>query len=104
MPAHPTLFLRREVYEKYGQFDTSYRIAADYDFILRIFSQPGFSAIYLPEIFINMRMGGASTGSLKNLLKKSKEDYLILKRNKTGNIFTLFRKIISKFSQYYEKS
>ena len=104
MPPHPTLFLRREVYEKYGRFDTSYRIAADYDFILRVFSQPLFSAVYIPEVFINMRMGGASTGNLKNLLQKSKEDYLILKRNKTGNIFTLFRKVISKLSQYYKKS
>jgi len=100
MPAHPTLFLRREVYEKYGHFNTSYRIAADYDFILRIFSQPGFSATYIPEVFINMRMGGASTGSLKNLLLKSKEDYLILKRNKIGNVFTLILKIFSKVSQF----
>jgi glycosyltransferase involved in cell wall biosynthesis len=104
MPAHPTLFLRKEVYEKYGRFNTSYRIAADYDLILRIFSQPSFSALYLPETFIKMRMGGASTGSLKNLIQKSKEDYLILKRNKVGNIFTLFLKIASKFSQFYQKS
>ncbi len=104
MPAHPTLFLRREVYEKYGPFDTRYRIAADYDFILRIFSQPSFSALYIPEVFINMRMGGASTGNLKNLFQKSKEDYLILKRNRIGNFFTLFQKIASKFRQFYTKS
>ena len=100
MPAHPTLFLRREIYEKFGSFNTSYRIAADYDFILRIFSQPSFSAIYIPDTFINMRMGGASTGSLKNLLLKSKEDYLILRRNKIGNIFTLVRKIFTKLTQF----
>ena len=100
MPAHPTLFFRKEVYEKYGHFNTNYRIAADYDFILRVFSQPGFSATYIPEVFINMRMGGASTGSLKNLLLKSKEDYLILRRNKIGNVFTLILKIFSKVSQF----
>ena len=102
MPAHPTLFLRKSVYDKFGGFNTNYRIAADYDFILRIFSQPGFSSTYIPEIFIRMRMGGASTGKLNNLIRKSKEDFLILRRNKVGNIFTLPRKIISKFSQFYK--
>jgi glycosyltransferase len=100
MPAHPTLFFRRAVYEKYGPFNTSYRIAADYDFILRVFSQHLFSAVYIPQVFINMRLGGASTGNLKNLIQKSKEDYLILRRNKIGNLITLLLKIFSKLSQF----
>jgi glycosyltransferase len=100
MPAHPTLFLKNDVYQKYGLFDVNYKIAADYDLILRVFSQPGFSAAYIPEVFINMRMGGASTGRLINLLRKSKEDYQILRKNKVGNILTLIRKIFSKLSQF----
>ena len=101
MPPHPTLFLRKEIYQKYGHFNTSYRIAADYDLILRVFSQPGFNAIYLPEVLIKMRMGGVSTGKIKNLLQKSKEDFLILKRNKIGHSFTLLSKVLSKLHQFY---
>jgi glycosyltransferase involved in cell wall biosynthesis len=101
MPPHPTLFLKKDIYQQFGIFNTNYKIAADYDFILRIFSQPGFTAKYLPEVLIKMRMGGVSTGNIKNLIRKSKEDYQILKRNKVGNLFTVIRKILSKLSQFY---
>jgi glycosyltransferase involved in cell wall biosynthesis len=101
MPAHPTLFIKKEIYQKFGLFDANYKIAADYDFVLRVFSQPGFTAKYLPEVLIKMRMGGVSTGNIKNLIRKSKEDYQILRRNKVGNLFTVIRKILSKLSQFY---
>jgi hypothetical protein len=45
MPPHPTLYVRREWYERIGSFNTGYRIAADYDFILRLFSHPEFKAV-----------------------------------------------------------
>lgn len=102
MPAHPTLFLKKEVYTKFGQFDIQYKIAADYDFMLRVLSQPGFKAVHIPEVLIKMRMGGASTGKIKNILRKSKEDLLILRKNKVGNFFTLLRKNFSKLNQFYK--
>jgi glycosyltransferase involved in cell wall biosynthesis len=101
MPPHPALFMKKEVYRKFGQFDVSYKIAADYDFILRVFSQPGFNAVYVPEVLVKMKMGGVSTGNIRNLIRKSREDYQILRRNKVGNIFTLLHKIFSKFNQFY---
>jgi glycosyltransferase involved in cell wall biosynthesis len=80
MPPHPTLFLRREVYERVGCFNTRFRIAADYDFMLRVLS--GLSAdqvVYLPEVFVKMRVGGASNRSLNAIARKSAEDYQILR-------------------------
>ena len=86
MPPHPTLFLKKEVYEKHGLFDTSYSISADYDFMLRIFSDPILRFGYLPKVVTAMRVGGKSNRSLKNLIKKTKEDYSAIKSNKIGTL------------------
>ena len=101
MPPHPTLFLKKEVYEKHGFFDLSYSISADYDFILRIFKDQELKFGYLPTVITNMRVGGASNRSIKNIIKKSKEDYIAIKRNNVGNIITLIRKNTSKIKQFF---
>ncbi|WP_179374532.1 glycosyltransferase family 2 protein [Winogradskyella wichelsiae] len=100
MPAHPTLYVKRDLYKKYGVFDLNYRIAADYDFILRIFKQPNLKFHYLPKTIVKMRVGGASNKSLKNILQKSKEDYRAIKTNKIGNWFTVLLKNVSKLKQF----
>lgn len=102
MPSHPTLFLKKEVYEKHGFFDLSYSISADYDFILRIFKDQELKFGYLPTVITNMRVGGASNRSIKNIIKKSKEDYIAIKRNNVGNIITLIRKNTSKIKQFFQ--
>lgn len=81
MPPHPTLFLRKEVYEKHGLFDTSFKIAGDYDFMLRVMTDPEMRLRYLPEVITRMRVGGASTGSVKGLLLKMQEDIRALRNN-----------------------
>src|SRR5690606_19098147 len=50
MPPHPTLFVRRSVFENYGLYDTSFRVSADYDFVLRIFKDGALKARYIPEV------------------------------------------------------
>ena len=100
MPPHPTLYCRKEIYEKWGLFDDSFKISADYDFILRIFKQPDVSKSFLPTIMVKMDVGGVSNGSVKNLIKKSTEDFKAIRKNKTGNIFTLVYKNIRKISQF----
>lgn len=81
MPPHPTLFLRDEIYKRFGLFDSTFRIAGDYDFMLRIMLDPNIRLKYIPKEFIKMRLGGASTGNIKSLLKKSKEDIIAIKNN-----------------------
>lgn len=101
MPAHPTLFLRKEVYEKHGLFNLDYKIAADYDLILRVFSDPELRFHYLPEIITKMRVGGASNKSFKNILLKSKEDLKALKANNIENPYrALAYKNFSKLNQF----
>ncbi|SDH02591.1 glycosyltransferase family 2 protein [Winogradskyella thalassocola] len=100
MPAHPTLYLKKSLYDKYGMFDLNFKIAADYDFILRIFKQTSLNFFYLPKTIIKMRVGGASNKSLKNILQKSKEDYRAIKINQTGNWLTILLKNVSKIKQF----
>ena len=101
MPPHPTLFLRREVYEKFGDFDTRYTIAADYDFMLRVLG-PGNTRIrYIPETLIRMTTGGMSNRSVRNIIRKSTDDYLALRRNRIGwPPATLFLKNARKITQF----
>lgn len=84
MPPHPTLYVRREWYERIGGLDTRYRIAADYYSILQLFNQPGFEATYLPEVLVKMRLGGASNRSLRAIICKSCEDWDALRRAGMG--------------------
>lgn len=104
MPPHPTLFLRRSLYEKFGVFDTRHRIAADYDFILRVLTQlTPEQVVYVPEVLVKMRTGGVSNRSLKHLLQKSWEDYQIIRKHKVGGLGTLFLKNFSKLPQFFKK-
>lgn len=80
-PPHPTLYLKKEVYDKYGIFDINYRIAADYDFMVRIM-KGGAKLEYVDSNFTYMRAGGKSTDGLKGYWKSFKESYNVLKKNK----------------------
>jgi glycosyltransferase len=102
MPPHPTLFLKKEVFEKHGLYDTNFKIAADYDFILRIFKDESLKFEYLPITITNMSIGGVSTSGFRNLIRKSFEDYKVLKKNNMKYpLLILFRKITGKISQFY---
>lgn len=104
MPPHPTLFLRRGLYHQFGGFDTSYRIAADYDLILRVLSQMQGRAMYLPNVLVRMRVGGASNRSLRQILLKSREDYRALRVNHVGGVGALMWKNLSKVPQFFSQT
>lgn len=81
MPGHPTLFLKREVYEHYGVYDISFRCAADYEFMVRFLKDGKNRLAYVPEVLIAMYYGGTSNASLSNYLVSFKEGYRALKKN-----------------------
>jgi glycosyltransferase involved in cell wall biosynthesis len=104
MPPHPTLYVRREWYERIGGFDTRYHIAADYFSILQLFSHPEFKAVYLPQVLVKMRLGGASNRSLRNIVRKSREDFEALRRSRVGalgGVGALVTKNLSKIGQFF---
>ena len=81
MPGHPTLYLKKSVYDKYGLYKTDYRISADYEFMIRILKDDKVKLSYLPEVLIYMSHGGTSTNSLGAYLAGMKEGHRALKEN-----------------------
>ena len=80
-PPHPTLYLKKEVYETYGLYNQDYRIAADYDFMLRILKN-NVNLEYINDVLVLMRSGGVSTNGLKGYKKSFDESIKVLKNNK----------------------
>ena len=81
MPGHPTLYLRKSVYDRYGLYKTDYRISADYEFMIRILKNKKVKLSYLPEVLIYMSHGGTSTNSLGAYLAGMKEGHRALREN-----------------------
>ncbi|MDT0688844.1 glycosyltransferase family 2 protein [Salegentibacter sp. F188] len=99
IPLHPTIYVRREVYEKNGLYDQSYSIASDYDISLRWFKNDEIKKVFINEWIIKMRLGGKSTtASLQK--KKSGEDLQIIKKHNLMGYFTLAFKIGRKIPHY----
>lgn len=66
MPAHPTFYCKKIIYEKFGKFETDYKIAADYEILLRFLKIHKIRYKYIPKVFVKMRTGGISTKSFKS--------------------------------------
>jgi len=79
MPPHPAFFVKRNVYEKYGYFNTNFKISADYEIILRFLYMHRLSMYYAHRMCVKMRAGGISNRSVLSLLRKTYEDYSICK-------------------------
>lgn len=81
MPGHPTLYLKKEVYDKFGLYRTDYRISGDYEFMVRILYRKEVTLSYLPEILIYMSHGGTSTNSLRAYVESMMEGHRALVEN-----------------------
>ncbi len=94
MPAHPTLFLKRSVYERFGTFRTDYRIAGDFELVARIFHGGNLKYQHVPQVLVRMRTGGISTGGWRNTLLLNQE---VLRACRENDISTSLPKILSKY-------
>ena len=102
-PPHPTLYIKKSVYDKIGTFNLDYRIAADYDFMLRLMKS-GAKLAYIPETLIYMRAGGVSTDGLSGYLKNLKEAHLVLKNNNIKfPLFVDLIRIVKTLFQFLNK-
>jgi len=102
MPPHPTFFVRKEIYEKYGSFDLELNSAADYELMLRFLFKHRISTHYIPKTLVKMRTGGQSNASLKNRFKANQEDKLAWKKNGLKpKFYTTWLKPIRKINQYF---
>jgi len=94
MPPHPTVFVRKKLYEQYGLFKIDYRIAADYELTARLLARHKVQYVYLPEVLVRMRTGGISTRNLKSNWILNRE---IMRACAENGIKTNYLKVYSKY-------
>lgn len=105
MPVHPSIFIKKKVYDKHGYFKTEFKIAGDYEFLCRIINDKSISTSYVSSNFVLMQQGGISTTrTIKNTILLNKEVYRAIKENNIyTNIFMLLSRYISKILQLIKK-
>ncbi len=101
MPAHPSFYCRRVIYDKVGLYKTDYKIGADYEMMVRLFMVHKIRAAYLPSDFVTMRIGGASTRNVKSRLQLIKDDIRGCRENGIyTNSFMISMKFLYKIFEY----
>lgn len=103
VPAHPTFFVRQKIYKQYGAFDLDYKLAADYDLMVRFLAKYKIRTVYIPKVLVKMRMGGATNMNIKNIAKQNLEIFASCKKNniKISLLTFLANKIITRVQQFY---
>lgn len=93
MPAHPSFYVKRSCYEKYGLYSLEYKIASDFDLLIRFLHTHKIKYKYLKKDFVTMRMGGVSTKNLNSRMLLNKEDVKACKRNgiSTNRFMIMFK-------------
>ena len=101
-PAHPTFYVKKSVYDKYGLFDLSFKLAADFEIMLRFLEKFKISTTYLEEPLVKMRLGGETNKSFKNIYNQNIECLRAFKKNDLNVIKLLypFFRIVPKFFQF----
>lgn len=94
MPAHTSLFLHRRVFETFGLYRADYRIAGDFEFVARIFKDGRLRARYLPEVWVHMLAGGASTAGLGAKVTLNRE---VRRACRENGIATSYPRLLSKY-------
>lgn len=99
-PPHPSLFVKKSVYNSCGLFDTDLKIAADFEFMLRVFEKNDYKISYLNETFVSMLLGGKSN-TLRGIINGQKEIKMAFKKN---NIylpkFYFINRYLNKLKEY----
>lgn len=94
MPAHPALFLRNEIVRRVGYFKSDYKIAGDFEFIIRVFHGQSVRYRHLPKILVHMQAGGISTNGWRSKLRLNQE---VMRACRENGLRTNFLKIMSKY-------
>ncbi|MGF1923573.1 MAG: glycosyltransferase family 2 protein [Bacteroidia bacterium] len=101
MPAHPTFYVKRSLFDVFGYYSLNYDSAADYELMVRFLYKHSVKAIFLNKLMVNMRNGGMSNASFKNRYKGLVNDYKALRKNHIPfALLTVFLKKISKVVQF----
>jgi len=105
MPAHPTFYIKRNLVEEFGGYQSHYFTAADYEFMARYLFHHRVTAYYLPKLIVKMRVGGQSNKNFQQRFRANRRDYLAMKKNKIPfAFFVSILKPLSKLHQFYKKN
>lgn len=99
MPPHPTVFIRKNSKTAIS-YDLSYKISSDYDYVLKLFSDPNTNIFYLNEVVTMMQVGGVSNRNLTNIIIKTREDYAVAKKYFTFPLIAIVCKNLRKLNQF----
>lgn len=104
MPAHPTFFVRRRVYEQFGTFDLNFSRQADFELTMRFLAVHGIKSVYIPRIWVKMRAGGISNNSVRGMIKGNLEAWRACRKNKLDvGPFFMLTKIMSRVPQWFAR-
>lgn len=104
MPPHPTVYVRREIYDQFGMYRTDHGSAADYECIIRIMVKHKIRVGYVPDVTVKMRLGGASNESILNRITANRSDQHAWTVNGLKPpIFLRLSKPLRKLPQYWWK-
>ena len=102
MPAHPTLYLKRELFNRFGNYALDFGTVADYELMIRFIYVNQINASFLDKLIVNMRVGGMSNSSIKQRYLAFLNDYKAARKNKLPYpMLTVLLKKISKLQQYF---
>lgn len=99
LPLHPTVYIRKSIIDKYGNYDLSFKIASDTEFLLRYLFKYKINITYVNNYIVKMRMGGLST-SYKRAFEVLYEDYKIYKYHNLPGVRAVFQKKLLALTQY----
>lgn len=101
MPAHPSFYARREVFDRCGLYSLDFKLAADYEMMVRLFCKYKIKAQYIQKDFVTMRTGGMSNSSIRNRLLLTKEDARACRENGVySNFFLCSFKYFTKVFEF----
>lgn len=105
-PAHPSFYVKKDIYKEYGKFNTKYKIASDYEIMLRFLVKYKLDSLYINDCFVKMKLGGVSNANIKNIIKANIECANSWRDNKLSNfplfiIFKILSKVKNLIATYY---
>ena len=103
MPPHPSFYVKRECYDKFGLYSLDYPICADYDMFVKMIWEGNINTLYINDVFVNMRSGGTSSNGIKVHKKIMKERMLCVREHKMpSNFFMQISRYIEKIFSFWK--
>jgi glycosyltransferase involved in cell wall biosynthesis len=102
MPPHPTVYLKKGLFSKLGNYSSNYGASSDYELILRFFYKHRVKAVFVDKLFVKMRLGGVSNSTFKQRLKAITQDYnALLLHNIPYPLIAVIGKKVRKIEQFF---